>query len=83
MFGGRLELRSTASGDWLLGMEGRFLYRKIGTAVAPAGDLDGDGVPDLLVGGWDWDTPGAPGYVEVRSGADGKLLREHWASTIE
>jgi len=46
-----------------------------GTSVAGAGDVDGDGVDDLVVG-----APQSflgPGYVRVFSGANGALIREH------
>src|SRR5262245_11547108 len=48
-----------------------------GYAVAFAGDTDGDGHDDLLVGAPQntWGPPATgPGYVEVRSGADGWIL---------
>ena len=46
--------------------------------VAAAGDLDGDGVPDVLVSAHGrLNSPhGRPGAIEARSGADGSLLFE-------
>ncbi|RMH01219.1 MAG: hypothetical protein D6702_11925, partial [Planctomycetota bacterium] len=50
---------------------------EFGAALAGAGDVDRDGLPDLLVGAprADGDAP-ASGRAEVRSGADGSLLLE-------
>ena len=48
------------------------LFRRYGFAVAGAGDVDGDAVPDLIIAG-----PGSgvlPGIVDVRSGATGAVL---------
>ncbi len=58
------ELQGQAEGDLL------------GYALAPIGDVNGDGIPDLLVGIYGDDTTGADaGAVELRSGAaDGALL---------
>ncbi len=48
---------------------------RLGCAVDGVGDLDGDGVPDLLVGDWrDGTTAAGAGSVSVFSGADGSLL---------
>jgi hypothetical protein len=50
-----------------------------GWSVADAGDVDGDGIPDLVVGSWNDGTNGAAaGRAQVRSGRDGSLLREHF-----
>ena len=66
-------------GGWDVGLEfsGQVSGSQLGASLAPAGDLDGDGVPDLLVG-----APGAPsgplanaGLVLAFSGADGATLR--------
>lgn len=47
----------------------------VGTSVGAAGDVDRDGVPDVLVGASGVQVRGAPtGYVRVFSGADGSAL---------
>lgn len=48
------------------------LVRSFGRALAPAGDIDGDGIGDLLVAAGRTDSE--VGAVEVRSGRDGMLL---------
>jgi hypothetical protein len=71
---------SGADGRMLLRFDGATggppIFDHLGAAVAGAGDMDGDGVPDLVVG-----APGASpgdrfgaGSVFVFSGADGRLL---------
>lgn len=50
-----------------------------GWAIGPAGDVDGDGFADFLVGSDDDSTHGpAAGRIRVLSGRDGSLLREHF-----
>src|SRR5690606_12292564 len=52
---------------------------RFGAALAPAFDVDGDGVVDLVVGSPDHDGGGfGAGRAEVRSGATGALL---WSAT--
>jgi tetratricopeptide (TPR) repeat protein len=47
-----------------------------GTSASDAGDVDGDGAADLVVGSWQWRTPAwSGGRVQVFSGGDGRLLR--------
>jgi len=48
---------------------------QLGSSIAPVGDLDGDGIPDLLAGAPGADINGRnSGAVQVLSGASGALL---------
>ncbi len=69
---GRLELRSGATGLVHLDVAGDSAFDRTGSALAGPGDLDGDGVPDVLVGAPSGTPPA--GVIEARSGADGALL---------
>jgi hypothetical protein len=51
---------------------------EFGSATDGAGDLNADGVPDLLIGARE-DAPGKRGLVYAYSGADGRLLWEQRA----
>jgi len=75
---GRASLHSGADGrlvhEWLGGGAGEAL----GSAVAGAGDVDGDGIEDVLVGAVGVTDPGTgrqTGAVSLFRGADGGLLR--------
>jgi hypothetical protein len=53
---------------------------RLGVAVLNLGDVDGDGVPDVVAGTDPRDAsgqPGAPGSARIYSGADGTLIRVH------
>ncbi len=66
------------------GADGTLLYQKtadasgdvFGISVSGLGDVNGDGIPDLIVGARDADAPGKAnaGKAYVYSGADGALL---------
>jgi hypothetical protein len=75
---GCVRVVSGASGTTLRQHLGLAAGEGLGSALAPAGDCDGDGVTDLLIGAWRADAAGADaGRVELRSGRTGALLRQH------
>jgi hypothetical protein len=74
--GGSAYVYSGASGLLLWRTGGTALNDHLGAAVAGCGDLDGDGLGDVLVGAPDDDVAGvlSVGTAFVRSGASGVLL---------
>jgi len=73
---GRVEVRSGIDGEILHSFEGTTGGGAFGTSVASVGDLDDDGVPDIVVGAPSFLGASAPpGYVKVFSGADGSEVR--------
>ena len=72
-FGGSVWLVSGATGALLWRVDSTSIGEAFGSALLAAGDLDGDGIPDLVVG-----SPKlgflSEGGVEIRSGANGNLL---------
>jgi hypothetical protein len=54
----------------------------LGHSVAWTGDLDGDGVPEIVAGGSGSAVGGVPGVVRVYSGFSGSLLRTHVAAAV-
>lgn len=75
---GRVRVHSGASGAVLHEWQGAQQADGLGLSLAVAGDADGDGVADLLLGAWR--AQAQRGRVELRSGASGALLREHSGS---
>lgn len=74
---GRARILSGADGSELLLLEGEALGLQFGISVDAAGDVNVDGVPDVLVGVWGDDTNGpSAGAARIYSGEDGALLRE-------
>jgi hypothetical protein len=76
--GGLVRLYSGADGAVLMEVRGAFVGTRLGAAVDGAGDVNGDGTPDLLIGDWG---EAAVGSATVLSGVDGavllKVLGEH------
>ena len=76
--GGVVAVRSGSDGTLLDEFDGGASGDYLGRAIAGMGDLDGDGVPDLLLGAPNA-SPGSraeAGLVQVRSGATGEILRQ-------
>ena len=75
---GRVYLVSGLDGEFLRTFDGEAAGDRFGSDVANAGDLNGDGVNDAIVGAWKAKTASgepAGGKAYVFSGADGALLR--------
>lgn len=72
---GRAFIYSGADGKKLLEVAGRQPGEGFGTSPSDAGDVDGDGVGDLVVGAWqNREQARSGGKVYLHSGADGRLL---------
>jgi len=74
---GGVRVFSGATGLELASWSGHTANDAFGRAVACAGDVDADGVPDVIVGA-PQPVAGNPGYARVFSGATGNLLYD-WA----
>lgn len=76
-YAGEVVVYSGASGAVLWRLTGTKGSQLLGTSLAPAGDVNQDGVPDLIVGA-PGETPGGMSYageVWIVSGADQSILR--------
>jgi len=71
---GSVRVFSGLDGSVLHEFVGQVLYGSFGCAIDSAGDLDGDGVPDILIGA-SGDPNTDHGRVEIYSGSDWSLLQ--------
>lgn len=75
--GGKVVVHSGQSGKELLAIHGTVAGEGLGTSPSDAGDVDGDGIGDLVVGAWqnrEGATSGGKVYLYSAAG-NGKLLR--------
>lgn len=74
---GKIYVHSGRTGERLLTLSGEAAGDGFGIGPADAGDIDGDGHDDLIIGAWQHGS-GAPsgGKVYLYSGRDGSLLRK-------
>jgi len=76
---GSARVLSGKDGSILYSFDGRNPFDLFGVSVSSAGDVDGDGVPDLIIG-----APGTKkngitkGMARVFSGSDGSILHTFW-----
>ena len=75
---GRIYVYSGATGKPLLTLTGDQAGEGFGTCAAVAGDVNGDGHADLVIGAWqNHDAAWSGGKIAVYSGKDGSLLRSY------
>lgn len=76
---GYVEVINGATGASVRTITGGAGGERFGISVSSAGDFDGDGFPDFVVGA-DEDSGTAIGYAKVFSGFDGSLLQSYTGS---
>jgi hypothetical protein len=73
---GRIYLHSGRTGERLLTLTGETSGDGFGTSKSTAGDVDGDGMEDLIVGAWQYGKAAvSAGRAYLYSGRDGHLLK--------
>jgi tetratricopeptide (TPR) repeat protein len=73
---GRIYLHSTRTGERLLTLTGETAGEGFGTSKSTAGDVDGDGIEDLIVGAWQYgEVAVSAGRAYLYSGKDGHLIK--------
>jgi hypothetical protein len=79
---GRVYVHSGASGRRLYTFTGETAGDGLGTSQSIAGDVDGDGTPDLIVGAWQFSGAAAgAGKSYLYSGKTGALLKTYTCRT--
>jgi hypothetical protein len=73
---GSVRVVNGATGAELFTVSGTGGSQLFGWAIAPAGDQDGDKLPDFAVGAPRFTASSFAGYVRVLSGKDGALIRQ-------
>ena len=72
---GKARVLSGSDGSVLYNFDGDSPFERFGTSVSGAGDVNGDGFPDLIVGAFNDDNNGSTsGSARVLSGSDGSVL---------
>jgi hypothetical protein len=75
---GRIYVQSGRTGARLLALTGESPHDGFGTSPSEAGDVDGDGRADLIVGAWQYGKAAlSGGRAYLYSGRDGRLLRTY------
>jgi hypothetical protein len=75
---GRVYVHSGKDGRRLLALTGETAGEGFGTSPSNAGDVDGDGHADLIVGSWQYSGAAVgAGRASLYSGKDGSLLRTY------
>jgi len=75
---GRIYVHSGHTGRRLLTLTGETAGEGFGTSPSPAGDVDGDGHADLIVGAWQYGGAAVSGgRAYLYSGKDGRLLKTY------
>jgi FG-GAP repeat protein len=73
---GRVYVHSGRTGQRLLTLTGETMGEGFGTSPSIAGDVDGDGRDDLIVGAWQYSRVAeSAGRAYLYSGRDGRLLK--------
>lgn len=75
--------QTSASPGQLLKLMGPTSGASYGFAVAGAGDANGDGIGDIIVGSMFYNVAGGTGFVRLHSGVNGNVLQTYYATPAE